>query len=160
MTTWRKRWKSDKGGALMELALSLPLLIILFAGTADFARAFYTSMSLTDAARAGAQFGSYNAAQTGNFTGMQATAQAATSLTGVAANATRLCQCADDAGVFTPTATANDCVSPEATSCPGRHRVVTVTVQTSKVFNSILGGLPSFMRTLVITRSATMRAMQ
>ncbi len=161
MTSWYARGHSDAGGALVELALTLPVLLVLFAAMADFARVFYTSMALTDAARAGAQYGAHSAAQTGNFAAIEATARAASNTTGITAVASRTCQCATDTGTFTPTATPNDCTSPVSTSCPSGHLVVTVTVVTSKVFTTIMsGGLPSFMRTVNLSRSATMRATQ
>lgn len=152
--------QTDAGGALVELALVLPVLILVFVGTIDFGRVFYTSQALTDAARAGAQYGSRSPAASADFTGMQTTAQSATSTSGITAVATRSCQCATDTGTFSPTSpTANDCLSPESVSCPGAHLMVTVTVTTSKTFTTIMaGGLPGFMQSMPLTRSATMRA--
>lgn len=158
MTSRRAR-RTDAGGALVELALVMPVLVLVFVGTIDFGRVFNTSQALTDAARAGAQYGASSPARSGDFATMEATAVAATSTTGITASASRLCQCANDTGTFTPTTTPNDCVSPVATSCPAGHLVVTVTVTTSKTFTTLMsGGLPTFMRSLDLTRSATMRA--
>jgi hypothetical protein len=92
---------------------------------------------------------------------MEATAMGATNMSGVTAIASRLCQCASDAGVFSATLpAANDCTTPIATSCPGGgHRVVTVTVQATRTFTTVMaGGLPGFMQSMTLTRSATMRA--
>ena len=50
--------RSERGSALVELAVTLPLLVLLVVGVADLARVFYVSMALTNAARAGAQYGS------------------------------------------------------------------------------------------------------
>lgn len=41
---------------MVELALALPLLLVLFAFAVDFARAYYSAQVVTDAARAGAFF--------------------------------------------------------------------------------------------------------
>jgi len=161
MTPMLERWRSELGGALVELAVALPVLIIVFAGTIDFARVFYTAMNLTNAARAGAQYGGHNAAQSGDIATMLTTATSATGLSGVTAVASRTCQCANDTGTFSPTAPVNDCLSPEAISCPGRHVVITVTVTTSTTFNTIMSfGIPGFMRSLSLSRSATMRVFQ
>ena len=155
-----KRRQADTGGALVELALVMPVLVLIFVGTVDFGRVFYTSQSLNNAARAGAQYGASSPARSGDFAGMEATAVAATNLSGVTAAASRLCQCATDTGVFSPTAPANTCNAPVATSCPGGgHLVVTVTVVTNRTFTTVMaGGLPGFMQSMTITRSATQRA--
>lgn len=150
----------DEGGALVELALVLPVLVLVFVGTIDFGRIFYTSQALTDAARAGAQYGAFTPGRSGDFTGMENTATAATSTSGITAVASRSCQCATDLGAFSATTpAANDCTSPESVSCPGAHLVVTVTVVTSKTFTTIMsGGLPGFMNSVNLSRTATLRA--
>jgi hypothetical protein len=118
------------------------------------------SMALTNAARAGVQFGAHVAAQSGDFAGMQARAEGATNTTGMTAVATRLCQCANDLGSFSPTSPANDCTSPVATACPQGHRVITVTVTVTKTFTTIIGGLPAIPSSVNLSRTATMRVHQ
>jgi Flp pilus assembly protein TadG len=58
------RFKTGKGGesgqALIELALSMPLLLLLLLGAAEFGRLAYISIELVDAAKAAAQYGSQN----------------------------------------------------------------------------------------------------
>ena len=156
----RRVHQADAGGALVELALVLPVLVLVFVGTIDFGRVFNTAQALNDAARAGVQYGAKSAASSGDFAGMEATATAATSTPGIAAVATRLCQCANDSGTFSATSPgANNCTSPVATSCPTGHLVVTVTVVTTKTFNTLMaGGLPGFMQSIGLSRTATMRA--
>lgn len=44
----------DRGQALVELALILPILLLLVAGAIDLGRAFYTQVTITNAAREGA----------------------------------------------------------------------------------------------------------
>ena len=158
MTSTKVR-RNEAGGALIELALVLPVLVLIFVGTIDFGRVFYTSQSLTNAARAGVQYGAHTPARSADITGMENTAEAATNTTGITATASRLCQCADDTGNFSATSPPNDCSSPEAVACPSGHRVVTVTVTTTKTFNTLMaGGLPGFLQSLDLTRTATMRA--
>src|SRR4051794_2896685 len=53
--------RQERGAALVELALATPLLLVLIVGVVDFARVFYLGMQVTDAARAGAQWGSSSA---------------------------------------------------------------------------------------------------
>lgn len=154
------RRNSTAGGALVELALVLPVLVLVFVGTIDFGRVFYASQSLINAARAGVQYGAHTPARTADLTGMEDTAEAATNMPGITATASRLCQCASDTGTFSATSpSANDCNTPEATSCPSGHRVITVTVTTTKTFNTLMaGGLPGFLQSINLTRTATMRA--
>ena len=47
-----------RGAAAVEFAVVLPLLMLLLLGGADFGRCFQTSISITNAARAGAEYGS------------------------------------------------------------------------------------------------------
>jgi Flp pilus assembly protein TadG len=156
--TIRQSAAGDEGGALVELAVVLPVLILILVSAIDFSRVFYTSIALTNAARAGAQFGSFNSAASGNFAGMQTAATAATNLPGVTAVATRTCACSTDGGTFSSTTTPNDCTSPEATACAsGTHRVITVTVSVSKAFSMIIGNLPGVANTITLTRAATLR---
>jgi Flp pilus assembly protein TadG len=146
----RSTWASDAGSALVELAVVLPLLVLVMAGAIDFARVFYMGMELTNAARAGAQYGAYNPAQSGNIAGMQTTATGSVNIPGVTATALRSCQCATSAGAFS----AATC----STTCPsGQHLVVTVTVTTSKTFTTVMGTFPGISRSVNLVRAATLR---
>jgi hypothetical protein len=49
---------SERGQSLVELALSFTILLMLLAGAIDFGRAFFTWVSLRDAAQEGAAYGS------------------------------------------------------------------------------------------------------
>jgi Flp pilus assembly protein TadG len=146
----RRRWTSDAGSALVELAMTLPLLVLVMVGTIDLARVFYMGMELTNAARAGAQYGAYNPAQSGDFPGMRTAATGAVNITGVAATASRTCQCATTAGAFSGATCSTTCPS-------GQHLVVTVTVTTSKTFTTVVGSFPGIPNTVNLVRSATLR---
>jgi len=153
----RRQAGGEAGNALVELAICLPLLVLTLIGTADFARVFYTSIELTNAARAGAQYGASTPGRSSNAGIMQTTAQAAVNITGVTASAARLCQCATDAGAFSDTVPLNSCTTAAAVACTGgTHRVMTVTVTTQKTFTTIVNfiGIPS---SIALTRSATLR---
>lgn len=47
--------KQDRGAAMIELALILPLLVMLLIGIVDFGRAYSAQVSITAAAREGAR---------------------------------------------------------------------------------------------------------
>jgi Flp pilus assembly protein TadG len=48
--------RSERGTQLVELAIVLPVLLVLFGATAEFGRFFYTYQTLTKATRAGARY--------------------------------------------------------------------------------------------------------
>jgi Flp pilus assembly protein TadG len=71
------RRRPARGVAVVELAVLLPLLILLFMISIDFARVFYFSLSLTNCARAGALYASDPAtADESPFASVQAAALA------------------------------------------------------------------------------------
>jgi Flp pilus assembly protein TadG len=52
----QRRLHRKRGVAVVELAVLLPVLVLLFLITVDFARVFYFSLTLTNCARAGALY--------------------------------------------------------------------------------------------------------
>jgi hypothetical protein len=92
---------------------------------------------------------------------MQTRAQNATNTTGMTAVASRACQCATDTGTFSATSPSpNNCTDPAATSCPGQHVVITVTVTVTKTFTTIITGFPAIPNNVNLSRTATMRVHQ
>jgi Flp pilus assembly protein TadG len=49
--------KSESGGALIELAVVMPVLILIAVGVMDYSRVYFTSVAVSNAARAGAEYG-------------------------------------------------------------------------------------------------------
>ena len=159
MRVVRRLIRGTEGGALVELAVSLPILVVILAGTVDFARVFNMSVSLQNAARAGAQYGAYSVANSGDTSTMQTTATGSIpQVTGVTATASRACMCATDAGVFSNTSpSANNCTAAASTACPTGHVVITVTVTATKTFSSLMSVLPGVPSSINLARSATLR---
>jgi Flp pilus assembly protein TadG len=52
-----QRRRRERGAAAVEMALVLPLLIMLLGGIVDYGRYFWTQVQLTNAAREGARAG-------------------------------------------------------------------------------------------------------
>jgi len=52
--------KSQRGQSLVELAISLPVMVLILLGTVDFGMAIFTYSILRDAAQEGALYGSFN----------------------------------------------------------------------------------------------------
>jgi Flp pilus assembly protein TadG len=51
----RRATRTDRGAAAIELALVFPVLLLTIAGIVDFGRAFFTEITLANAAREGAR---------------------------------------------------------------------------------------------------------
>jgi Flp pilus assembly protein TadG len=144
------------------LAVALPVLVVVFVGAIDFARVFYTSMALTNAARAGVQYGAHDAIRSADTVGMKSTAESATGVGGITAVPTRTCQCATEGGTipFSDTSPLNTCSPTACSGLSGTHLVVTVSVTTSKTFTTIMSGVPGIPGSVSLSRTATMRVMQ
>jgi Flp pilus assembly protein TadG len=151
------RLRSARGSAFVELAMTLPILVVVLFAMADFARAYHVAMQLSNMARAGAQAGARTlatSAQANLTAAVRPAAQAAGSITGVTADVQQLCYCAADGGTyFGPT----DCLAT-VTCAPGGpgHIYVYVQVDASVGFVPVtrFPGLPG---NFTLTRRATMR---
>ena len=66
-----------RGAAAVEFAVVLPLLLLLLLGGADFGRCFYSEMAVTNAARAGAEYGCMHPVDADSQTAWQAGVQQA-----------------------------------------------------------------------------------
>jgi len=56
----RKSIQSERGQSLVELAITLPILVLLLLGTLDFGMAIFSYSMLRDSAQEGAFYGSFN----------------------------------------------------------------------------------------------------
>jgi Flp pilus assembly protein TadG len=154
----RSSTRSESGDSLVEMALLLPILTMLLLGTVDLGRLAYMSIEVSNAARAGVQYGQQNSTTWSNVTGMQTAAtNDATDLVGanngnLTAVASYWCQCSDGTSV-TP-----NCF-PGTPSCATTHRVDYVKVVTTATYKPWFPcpGIPS---STSLTSQAVMRAGQ
>jgi Flp pilus assembly protein TadG len=143
------RNKGKGGSAMVELGLMLPLLFVLLFGAGDFGRAYYMSITLANAAAAGALYGVQSVANSTDTTGITNAAKAdATNLQSVTITSSRFCQCADGTAI----SCTSTCTSPN----PARPRVY-VSVTATKNFKSLVG-YPKDPGNFTIGRTVTMRA--
>ncbi len=70
----RTRIVEERAQALVELGLTLPVLAVLLLGAVEFARAAYTGIEVSNAAKAAAQYGAQNSTTAADTTGMQTAA--------------------------------------------------------------------------------------
>jgi len=149
------RTSSARGSAIVELALALPLLVLILVGTIDFARAFHTAMVLQNSARAGAQYGAQSTSFASNTSGMISTAKtsASTDLGAIDATAEETCYCASNTDPNVGNPSPNTC----AGTCTTGHLVVSVKVTAGASFSTITR-FPGIPHTFRISRGATLRA--
>lgn len=67
--------RDERGQALIELAVSLPLLLLLLLGAAELSSLAYFAIEVSDAAKAAAQYGSLDAAHAEDSAGLTKAAQ-------------------------------------------------------------------------------------
>ena len=149
-TRSRSRSLRDEAGAsLVELALVLPLFMLLTFGAVDFGRAFYLAIEVAGAARAGASYGSQNPNDT---TGIQTSAQnAAPNVPDLSvATPTYGCECADGTNY-----SASCSVTPSCSG--GLNYVYRVNVTVTGTYTPLVRwpGIPSSM---TLSNSASMRS--
>ncbi len=65
---------ADAGQALVELALTMPILLLILVGAAELSRVAYAAIEVANAAKAGVQYASYSRANAVNTAGIQAAA--------------------------------------------------------------------------------------
>lgn len=138
-----------RGQASVELALSLPLLLMMFLVVVETGRAFYIAISVANAARAGVQYGSQSLTTAADSAGMQtAAANNAPNISGMTATATHFCVCSDG--------TASTCA---ATDCAASHRLVYTQVNTSAPYSPMINFM-GILPTMTVPGVAVMRVAQ
>jgi Flp pilus assembly protein TadG len=126
---------------MVELALSVPLLLIVLLGAVEFARVTYVGIQVSNAARAAAQYAATNGGATTDSGGIQTAAQNDTNL-GSAVTATvtsDTCVCSGDE---TTAVTCNPSNSNPV--CPtGQHLMETVEISTTATYDPLMnyGGM-------------------
>jgi Flp pilus assembly protein TadG len=110
--TKRRYYRYSSGQAAAELALLATTLVLMLGVGVEMGRLGYLAMTLDDAARAGAQYGSQSYATDGDTTGMKtAASNAAANINGAtwwgssarfSASASNFCGCNDGTVVTCP----------------------------------------------------------
>jgi len=141
-----EKMSGEEGSALVELALSLPLLTIMLLGAAEFARVAYASIEVANGAHSAAVYASYSQAASADSGGITNAANSdAGNLVGGNAisvsSVTTACTCADT--TYTPSSCSDNstCVSNNTSM------ITAVTVQTQSTFSPLIhvpGGAASF----------------
>ena len=109
--------KAKRGGAMVEFAVTAPLLFLLTAGAGDYARLFFSAISLKSGSAVGAFYGSQKTTRSGDVSGMVTRAIADTEDAGrfntVTATVEQVCVC--------PGQTPFACGEYQTTTCPAGY---------------------------------------
>ena len=145
------RIRSQAGSSLVELAIVLPFLSLLALGAIDFGRAYYLSIEVANAARAGVQYGVKNST---DLAGMQNAAYSdGVDVPGLVASATSGCECSDG------TNSVPSCGAPPACGTGSIYLVNYVQVNTSATYLPIIPW-PGGALSIPLTGQAKMRTGQ
>lgn len=134
------------GGATVELIVIFPIMLLLIIGLVDYGRVFYTWVTVSNAARAGAEYGQQRFDTQGDTINQKVAAQTDGNDAGtLTLTPTMICECAQ---------AASSCGS----FCPGGAAPeVYIRITASKAVNMYFNypGLPS---SVTISRSAIFRS--
>lgn len=138
-----------RGGAMIEFAITLPLMLLMAVAAGDFSRMFWETTTMSRAASSGAKFGAQDNRSSGDYATMQRLADNSTSHIGSAvATADRVCDCPDAPKTWV------NCLT---TSCPnyGQPRAY-ARVGVAKTF-STMGYYPGLPQTTNMRMRGYMR---
>jgi Flp pilus assembly protein TadG len=141
---------STAGAATVELALIVPVLVLIMIGLLDMGRVFYGAITVVSAARAGVAYGSMSAVHAFDTAAMDAAAlNDAVDVTSLAFSSLVRCECPAEVPPAV-SCTVNTCLD-------GTTVRIYVQTRVTGTFNTTLPypGIPS---SIVITRTAQMRA--
>ncbi len=144
----QKLWsfvRSQRGGAAVELVVIFPVLLLLFIGAVDYGRLFFTSITVSNAARAGAEYGARDISSSADTASMNAFAQQDGQEAGTLALASRrYCECAG-----APNGSCSACSGGAAPDV-----FIEVTATRAVAMSLPYPGLPS---SITVSRKATFR---
>jgi Flp pilus assembly protein TadG len=140
---------NEEGSALIELAVGLTICTTLILGAAEFGRLAYAGIEVSNAARAGAQYGSQSRTLAADLTNITTAAtQDAPDVSGISATASYFCQCSNGG--------ASTCA---VTDCSTSRIVEYVQVNTSAAVSPGIY-VPGLPRSYTLTGKAVMRVVQ
>lgn len=127
-TSPRHIFSSDSGQSILEIAVSLPLFLILIAGTGEIANLAWASVQVNNAARAGAAYASQSRANAANNANILLAARdEAPKLTiTLPAPPTESCSCVSSTD---GSSTSIACDNNALTNCPSTAGIIQVAVQ-------------------------------
>ena len=144
--------RGEHGAALVELALTLPMLGVLLVGASEFATLEYDAIEVTNAARAGVAYGSQSSTTASDLSGMQSAAtNDGSNVAGIHATAIEFWSCSNAPSTqYSSVAAAN-------TACAtGTHVLNYVQVNTTATVSPSVS-IPGVPASFTLTGVAVMR---
>ena len=140
--------RSESGGSLIEAAIVVPLLLLLVLGVGDFGRIMYYGITLENAARAGAAFGSQSTGHLSDTNGIrQAAEQEAQNIGSISVSSQKICECTGGS------------VSCTTSNCSGYGAPMAfVEVTTTTTFTPLSSAFPGIPGATLLTRTAKVRS--
>ena len=127
--------KSEAGQALVELALTMPMLVVILFGAVELASVTYEAIELSNSARAAVQYGAQTLITAADTPGIQAAAKmdaidlsASPNSSNFTTSVSSSCACSD----------GTSAASCTLASCPTSQLEQILTVQTSATFTPLV----------------------
>jgi len=154
------RHSSERGQAMLEVALLLPVLLILALGVIELGRYMYIGILVGNAAHAGAAYGAQSLPLSVDTTGIQIAADNdfqnnGQNVASLAVTNSVACGC-DSSGTVTAAAGCSTSTNPTAGTCASGHWVVMESVTASGTFTSLFN-YPGIPPSISVSRTATLR---
>lgn len=164
--------RDNRGAALVELAVTTPLFVLLMMGALELGRIAYFAIEVENAARAGASYGAVNIGNANLTTTIQQAAKndAPDVSDLIVVSPGSLCVCetinpSTNAPSFSPSSGTTSCTSSTITSCTAdsstsiQSVVEYVTVSTSASIDPLIH-LPGLPTTYTLSGYSAMRILQ
>lgn len=138
--------RNRSGSAIIEFVIAIPVLVLLAIGVGEFGRLYLTSIALSNAVKAGAQYGAQDAAHADDAPGIALAARTdASPVTLDSVQSARFCRCPDGSALAC------------STNCPGYGAPeVFVRVRARRTQNFILH-YPGLPQSVTVIDTAVMR---
>lgn len=166
------QFRDNRGSAIIELALTTPLFVLLIMGAAEIGRIAYFAIEVENAARAGASYGSVNISNAtySQSSEVQAAKNDAPDLPNMSVTAGTACVCetytyASGTTSYNPSSGTVSCSSQTAQNCTEddttavQTNITYVTVSTQTALDPLIH-LPGLPNTYTLTGSSELRTLQ
>jgi Flp pilus assembly protein TadG len=144
--------RKDSGSALVELALTVPMLMFMMIGAAELGRMAYYAIEVQNAARAGVAYGSQGLNTAADSSGMTTAADnEAPNMGNLTVTATQSCVCQTING---STGAVTDGSQQSAATCAGATATILTTCTTTTA-----GDFTNIVQYVNVTTAATVHTM-
>lgn len=148
----RTTQQCDAGQAILELALLMPIFILLIVGAAEFGHLAYAAIEVTNAARAGCAYGAQTHITASDNVNIQLAAiQDGSNISGLTATPSHFCACSTGGTIACSTA---------LTSCPSPARIIEYVQVNTAASVAPIFNYPGISKTFNLSGQAIMRVEQ